>query len=181
MFSSPSNHMRETAQLDYITERLLPSPFLLLQHLAPPLALRMVVAAASTIAVAPAELGEALAAIRLCAPEAQQEMQLSLAKLGQLTPVQVYRAGGGLELFDGFKRVRAARQLSWSAVRAEVHVVLGTTADDFFAIGARLDISLPALSDDEGNRLIEAAHQRCPYSRALSSSIETEVRLVASA
>jgi hypothetical protein len=31
--------------------------------------------AAATIAVAPAELGEALAAVRLSAPEAQQEMQ----------------------------------------------------------------------------------------------------------
>jgi ParB-like chromosome segregation protein Spo0J len=77
----------------------------------------------STIAVAPAELGEALSAVRLCAPEAQQEMQLSLARLGQLTPVQVYRAGKGLELFDGFKRVRAARELSWRAVRAEVHAL----------------------------------------------------------
>jgi hypothetical protein len=83
----------------------------------------MVGEAAATIAVAPAELGEALSAVRLCAPEAQQEMQLSLARLGQLTPVQVYRAGKGLELFDGFKRARAARQLSWSAVRAEVHVL----------------------------------------------------------
>lgn len=79
--------------------------------------------AAATIAVAPAELGEVLSAVRLCAPEAQQQMQLSLARLGQLTPVQVYRAGKGLELFDGFKRVRAARQLSWPAVRAEVHVL----------------------------------------------------------
>jgi hypothetical protein len=83
----------------------------------------MVVEAAATIAVAPTELGEALAAVRLYAPEAQQEMQLSLSKLGQLTPVQVYRAGKGLELFDGFKRARAARQLSWPAVRAEVHVL----------------------------------------------------------
>jgi len=80
-------------------------------------------AVAATMAVAPAELGEALSAVRLCAPEAQQQMQLSLAKLGQLTPVQVYRAGKGLELFDGFKRVRAARELSWPAVRAEVHTL----------------------------------------------------------
>ena len=79
--------------------------------------------AAATIAVAPAELGEALSVVRLCAPEAQQQMQLSMARLGQLTPVQVYRSGKGLELFDGFKRARAARQLSWSVVRAEVHVL----------------------------------------------------------
>ena len=55
--------------------------------------------------------------------EAAATIGVALAKLGQLTPVQVYRAGKGLELFDGFKRVRAARQLSWSAIRAEVHVL----------------------------------------------------------
>jgi len=79
--------------------------------------------AAASIEVGPGELGEALATVRLCAPEAQQQMQLSLAKLGQLTPVQAYRTGRGLEVFDGFKRVRAARQLSWPTVRAEVHAL----------------------------------------------------------
>jgi ParB-like nuclease family protein/KorB-like protein with beta-barrel domain len=78
---------------------------------------------ASTFEVAPKDLGEALSAVRLCSPQAQEEMQLSLARLGQLTPVQVYRTGKGLELFDGFKRVRAARELSWPAVRAEAHAL----------------------------------------------------------
>jgi ParB-like chromosome segregation protein Spo0J len=76
-----------------------------------------------TLPVAPSELGEALAPVRLCSPEAQQQMQLSLAKLGQLTPVQAYRSGTGFEVFDGFKRVRAARQLSWPKLRAEVHTL----------------------------------------------------------
>ena len=75
------------------------------------------------IEVAPAELGESLSTVRLCAQGAQQQMQLSMTRLGQLTPVQVYRSGKGLEVFDGFKRARAARQLSWSVVRAEVHVL----------------------------------------------------------
>jgi hypothetical protein len=55
---------------------------------------------------------------RQCAPEAQRQVQLSMARLGQLTPVQAYRVGKGLKLFDGFKRVRAARELSWPVVRA---------------------------------------------------------------
>lgn len=76
-----------------------------------------------TLPVAPGELGEALARVRLNSPEAQQQMQLSLAKLGQLTPVQVYRSGTGFELFDGFKRVRAARTLSWPKLRVEVHAL----------------------------------------------------------
>ncbi|MHB8875834.1 MAG: ParB/RepB/Spo0J family partition protein [Myxococcaceae bacterium] len=77
----------------------------------------------ASIEVAPAELGEALSAVRLCAPEAQQQMQLSLSTLGQLTPVQVYRVESRLETFDGLKRLRAARMLSWPKLRVEVHAL----------------------------------------------------------
>lgn len=78
---------------------------------------------ATAIEVAPEEVGEALCAVRLCPPEAQREMRQSLAKLGQLTPVQVYREGGKLELIDGFKRLHAARAMSWPKLRAEVQQV----------------------------------------------------------
>jgi hypothetical protein len=82
----------------------------------------------ASVEMAPSELGEALAAVRLCAPEAQQQMQQSLSKLGQLTPVQAYRVGSGLQLFDGLKRMRAARELSWPKLRVEVHALDSTGA-----------------------------------------------------
>ena len=78
---------------------------------------------AIAIEVAPAEVGEALCAVRLCPPEAQLLMRQSLSKLGQLTPVQVYRQSGKLELIDGFKRLHAARAMSWPKLRAEVQQV----------------------------------------------------------
>src|SRR5574341_1541160 len=71
--------------------------------------------------VAPSELGESLSAVRLCVPQAQEQMQLSLSKLGQLTPLLAFRVGTKLETFDGIKRLRAARALSWSKLRVEVH------------------------------------------------------------
>ena len=78
---------------------------------------------ATAMDVVPTEVGEALCRVRLCPPEAQREMRQSLAKLGQLTPVQVYREGGKLELIDGFKRLHAARAMSWPKLRAEVQQV----------------------------------------------------------
>ncbi len=77
----------------------------------------------STLELAPSQLGEALSAMRLCPPRAQRDMQLSLSRLGQLTPVQAYRVGASLELFDGLKRLRAARELSWPTLRVEVHAL----------------------------------------------------------
>src|SRR6266540_2073878 len=77
----------------------------------------------ASIEVPPSELGTSLCAVRLCAPAVQE--QLSLSKLGQLTPVQAWRAsaGGDLEIFDGIKRWRAAQALSWSKLRVEVHAL----------------------------------------------------------
>ena len=82
----------------------------------------------STLELTPSELGEALSTMRLCPPQAQQAMQLSLSRLGQLTPVQAYRVGRSLEVFDGLKRLRAAREMSWPKLRVEVHALDATGA-----------------------------------------------------
>lgn len=78
---------------------------------------------ATAMEVAPEEVGEALLEVRLCVPEAELKMRRSLSMLGQLTPVQVYREDGKLELIDGFKRLHAARAMSWPRLRAEVQQV----------------------------------------------------------
>ncbi len=74
------------------------------------------------------ELGEAYAQLRLCTADAQREMERSLSRLGQLTPVAVNRTAKGVELLDGFKRVKAARALGWDTLRAEVVEVDGPAA-----------------------------------------------------
>ena len=77
------------------------------------------------IEVAPSELMGSLCAMRLCVAEAQKQMQLSLSRLGQLTPVQAWRTNtsGSLEIFDGVKRWRAAQALSWPSLRVDVHAL----------------------------------------------------------
>ncbi len=81
----------------------------------------------ASIEVAPGELGASLSAVRLRHPAAEEQMQLSLSKMGQLTPVQAWRTrsdtGAELELFDGLKRWQAARALSWPKLRVEVHAL----------------------------------------------------------
>ena|GEM_PF-5512683 len=76
-----------------------------------------------SIVVAPGDLGDSLCAVRLWVPEAQQQMRMSLSTLGQLAPVHAYRVGAQLELFDGLKRLRAARELNWARLRVEVHAL----------------------------------------------------------
>jgi hypothetical protein len=56
-----------------------------------------------------AALGERLSALRLCDADAISAVRRSLDQYGQLAAVTLFAEHGGLEIIDGFKRVRAAR------------------------------------------------------------------------
>jgi ParB/RepB/Spo0J family partition protein len=66
-----------------------------------------------TSLIAITELGESLSALRLCEPQAVAAMSASLQRYGQLNPLVVLAAGRSIEVADGFKRLRAARELGW--------------------------------------------------------------------
>ena len=65
-----------------------------------------------------AELGEHFVALRLATPEQQRAMAQSLGRNGQLSALVVLpETEGHREVVDGFKRLRAARSLGWTALR----------------------------------------------------------------
>jgi ParB-like chromosome segregation protein Spo0J len=68
-------------------------------------------------------LGERLGSLRLCEAEALAAMRQSLTQHGQLQAAVVFTVEGGLEIVDGFKRLRAARALGWSELCAHVLAV----------------------------------------------------------
>jgi len=83
-------------------------------------------------------LGERLGALRLCEADALLRMQQSLGRVGQLSAIAVFAAEGGeLEVIDGFKRLRAARALGWSALDA--HVLAVDAVEAKVAMGALHD------------------------------------------
>lgn len=68
--------------------------------------------------VALATLGEKHAGLRLLVDEPLRQMRQSLERYGQLTALTVYAtADTGLEIVDGFKRLRGARELGWTELR----------------------------------------------------------------
>jgi ParB/RepB/Spo0J family partition protein len=69
-------------------------------------------------AIAIDELGEQLGGLRLSERASIDAVQMSLARHGQLSPIGVFVDSGALQVFDGFKRVRAARALGWSTLSA---------------------------------------------------------------
>jgi ParB-like chromosome segregation protein Spo0J len=77
-----------------------------------------------------ASLGERLSALRVCAPSALPPLRRSLEQHGQLSALTVYAGRDGLEIIDGFKRMRAARALGWRTLSARV--------DDVDSVEAKL-------------------------------------------
>ena len=94
-----------------------------------------------------APLGERLSALRLCDAEALTTVRRSLEQHGQLAAVTLFAEPGGLEIIDGFKRVRAARALGWTTLVARI--------DDVGSIDAKL--RLRELHDRRGLTELEEA------------------------
>jgi ParB/RepB/Spo0J family partition protein len=65
-------------------------------------------------------LSESLHALRLCSEESGRDLERSLREHGQLTPLLCCRVSEAIEVVDGFKRLRAARQLGWAELRVEI-------------------------------------------------------------
>lgn len=74
------------------------------------------------------ELKEGLSGLRLCSPEALRDMKRSLETFGQIAAVLVNRTSGGLEVVDGFKRLRASRALGWTRLRVQIEELDGIAA-----------------------------------------------------
>lgn len=72
------------------------------------------VIAQETMSIPITRIGERFASLRIVEPQAERMMLHSMQKFGQLTPVVTCRiVSGEHELLDGFKRLRAGRQLGF--------------------------------------------------------------------
>jgi ParB/RepB/Spo0J family partition protein len=142
-----------------------------------------------------ADLGEGLSRLRLADGSALTAMRASLKQHGQLSPLRAFERGGVVEVFDGFKRLRAARGLGLRDLRVvlselgvaevtvqmrELHAGRGLTALEEGWIVRALH------RDHQMTQGAIAARLRCHKSwvcrrlmlvEALDSSVQADVRL----
>lgn len=94
-----------------------------------------------------------------------------------INPEQLLAAGWSA-CFQGAMGLAADQQKvtlpACTAIDAEVDLCLGS---DGYSLQARLHVRVPGLARDVAQSLIEAAHQTCPYSKAMRH-IPVEVSLV---
>jgi osmotically inducible protein OsmC len=93
-------------------------------------------------------------------------------------PEQLFAAGWSA-CFEGAMGL-AARKMKVVlppdiAIDAEVDLNLG---EGGYFLRARLNVSLPGLERDVAQKVIDAAHQTCPYSKATRGNIDVTVTLV---
>jgi lipoyl-dependent peroxiredoxin len=62
------------------------------------------------------------------------------------------------------------------AIDAEVD--LNLIGSDSYFLRARLNVSLPGLDRSTAQKLVDAAHQLCPYSKATRGNIDVAINLV---
>ncbi len=93
-------------------------------------------------------------------------------------PEQLFAAGWSA-CFLGAIGVAAGKQkVALPADKAiDAEVDLGTN-EGGFQLRARLNVSLPGLPKEVAQKLVEAAHQICPYSKATRGNIDVTINLV---
>ncbi len=92
-------------------------------------------------------------------------------------PEQLFAAGWSACFIGAIGLAAAAAKVTLPpdlAVEAEVD--LGKTGAAYF-LGARLKVSIPGLSRDVAQALVDAAHQTCPYSKATRGNIDVAIQL----
>src|SRR5215831_12617542 len=93
-------------------------------------------------------------------------------------PEQLFAAGWSACFLSAIKHVGGQMKVRIPpdlAVDPEVDLLMG---EDGFFLKARLNVSLPGLSREVAQEILDSAHQTCPYSKATRGNIEVAINLV---
>ena len=100
------------------------------------------------------------------------------AKGDGTNPEQLFAAGWSSCFLSAIKLEAAAikvRLPADAAVDAEVDLV---SSGSEYLLQARLHVSLPGIDRQTAQNLVDGAHRRCPYSKAVRGNISVETNIV---
>ncbi len=93
-------------------------------------------------------------------------------------PEQLFAAGYASCFNGAINFIAGTQKLDASGSEVTANVSFGKTAEGGFALAVSLDVKLPNLDKETAQKLIETAHQVCPYSVATRGNIEVAIKLV---
>jgi Ohr subfamily peroxiredoxin len=77
---------------------------------------------------------------------------------------------------SALEHVVGGKNISMKDATVKAEVSLNSDQDGYY-IGAVLDVSIPGVDIAEVEKLVEAAHQICPYSKATRGNIEVTLKV----
>ncbi|KVN30871.1 peroxiredoxin [Burkholderia pyrrocinia] len=93
-------------------------------------------------------------------------------------PEQLFAAGWSACFIGAMQLAARASKIALPAdLAVDAEVDLGTGGNEYF-LQARLNVSLPGLERDVAQRIVDAAHQTCPYSKATRGNIDVTINIV---
>jgi osmotically inducible protein OsmC len=98
-------------------------------------------------------------------------------KPGTSNPEQLFASGYAACFAGAIGFVAGQQHKKLSGIEVTGHVTFGKV-DDGFQLAVQLDVHLPGVDKAEAEKLVEQAHQVCPYSRATRNNIEVKLAVV---
>lgn len=94
-------------------------------------------------------------------------------------PEQLFAAGYAACFIGAMKAVAGGLKLKVPAdTTVTATVGIGPRSEGGFGITADLAINLPGLAREDAQRLVETAHQTCPYSNATRNNVDVGLTIV---
>lgn len=114
------------------------------------------------------EILETYVSLRIIHPKAETAIERSMEIYGQISPVVCLKSVAGIELIDGFKRLRAARRLKWPTIKV---VILETTSRACKAGMIRLNQVSRTITDIEEAMILHSLYRNDGLSQVEIASI----------
>jgi osmotically inducible protein OsmC len=93
-------------------------------------------------------------------------------------PEQLFAAGYAACFLSAIHAVGRTLKISTTDAAVSASVNLGSNGEGGFGLSVELDVYIPAVSAEQRQEVVEAAHQVCPYSNATRGNIEVTLTLV---
>ena len=91
---------------------------------------------------------------------------------GATNPEQLFAAGYAACFHSALQMIAAQAKADVTDSEVVADVSIGSNGEGGFGLAVQLEVSLPALDRAEAEKLVEQAHQVCPYSNATRGNIE---------
>ena len=96
---------------------------------------------------------------------------------GATNPEQLFAAGYAACFHNALRRVARRAEADVTASEVTARVGIGPTGGGTFGLAVTLEVSMPAVDPETARKLVDTAHQVCPYSNATRGNIDVSLVL----